>query len=168
MSNNMERIKYTLMHRRAIKAIIDIYVLDKDKDEMIKRWFVHDMDKVVMNLLDIPFNDIKRIHRENNSHHYIVGKKYAREDYIEMIIDWESSRYTKSDKPLNAKNTLIEYYHDIYGEVMPLLKEMGLDNDSDELIDDVSKSINYEIKDEDILREIKEYIDYRWENISKD
>ena len=58
MSNNIERIKYTLMHRRAIKAIIDIYVLDKDKDEMIKRWFVHDMDKVVMNLLDIPFNDI--------------------------------------------------------------------------------------------------------------
>lgn len=85
-----------------------------------------------------------------------------------MIIDWESSRYTKSDKPLNAKNTLIKYYQDIYGEVMPLLKEMGLDNDSDELIDDVSKSINYEIKDEDILKEIKEYIDYKWENILKD
>ena len=66
MSSNIERIRYTMMHRRAIRAIIEVYVLDSDKEEMMKRYFNHDMDKVVMNLLNVPFNDIKRIHRENN------------------------------------------------------------------------------------------------------
>ena len=27
-------------------------------------------------------------------------------DYMEMILDWESARYTKPDKPLNAYDTL--------------------------------------------------------------
>lgn len=165
MSSNIERIRYTMMHRRAIRAIIEVYVLDSDKEEMMKRYFNHDMDKVVMNLLNVSFNDIKRIHRENNQHHCIVGKKYDRYDYMEMIIDWESSRYTKSDKPYNAKNTLIKYYSDIYGDVMPILREMGLDNDSDILDERVRRLIDYEIKDEDILHEIEEYINYRWKEI---
>lgn len=62
---------------------------------------------------------------------------------MKMIIDWEFSRYTKSDKPYNAKNTLIKYYNDIYGDVMPLLRKMGLDNDSDVLNERVSKLIYY-------------------------
>lgn len=162
MWSKIDRIKYTIMHRRAIKAIIDVYVSDKDREEMIKRYIYHDMDKVIMNLLNIPFNDIKRIHRENNQHHYIIGKVYDRYDYMEMIIDWESSRYTKKDKPLNAKNTLIKYYNDIYGDVMPILKEMRLDNDSDVLDERVSKLINYNISCDEIKDEIDKYINMLW------
>ena len=159
MWSKKDKIIYTLMHRRAIKAIIDVYVLEEDKEEIMKRYLVHDMDKVVMNLLDIPGKDIKKIHRENRSHHYIEGKKYDRIDYIEMIIDWESARYTKDDKPLNAKNTLIKYYSNIYGEIIPLLKEMGLDNDSNDKDEKVIKLINYNISDNDIKNEIDKYMD---------
>lgn len=164
MWSKRERIGYTIMHRRAIKAIIEVYVLEEDKEEVMKRYLVHDMDKVLMNLLDIPGNEIKKIHRENKSHHYIDGKEYSRIDYIEMIIDWESARYTKEDKPLNAKNTLIKYYNNIYGEIMPLLREMGLDNDSDEKDERVIRLINYNLSDEDIKNEIDQYVDRLWIN----
>lgn len=164
MWSKRERIGYTIMHRRAIKAIIEVYVLEEDKEEVMKRYLVHDMDKVLMNLLDIPGNEIKKIHRESKNHHYIEGKEYSRIDYIEMIIDWESARYTKEDKPLNAKNTLIKYYNNIYGEIMPLLREMGLDNDSDEKDERVIKLINYNLSDEDIKNEIDQYVDRLWIN----
>ena len=42
---------------------------------------------------------------------------------------------------------------------------MGLDNDSDILDERVRRLIDYEIKDEDILHEIEEYINYRWKKI---
>ena len=164
MWSKIDRIKYTLMHRRAIKAVMEIYVLEEDKEEVMKRYLVHDMDKVLMNLLDIPGDEIKKIHRSSKSHHYIDGKEYSRIDYIEMIIDWESARYTKDDKPLNAKNTLIKYYNNIYGEIMPLLREMGLDNDSDEKDERVIKLINYNLSDEDIKNEIDQYVDRLWIN----
>ena len=48
---------------------------------------------------------------------------------------------------------------------MPILREMGLDNDSDILDERVRRLIDYEIKDEDILHEIEEYINYRWKEI---
>lgn len=43
-----------------------------------------------------------------------------------MIIDWECARYTKPDKPLNARQTLYKYYPALIDKIEPLLKEMNL------------------------------------------
>ena len=43
-----------------------------------------------------------------------------------MVIDWESARYTKSDKPLNAYDTLVKYYSHMEGKVLPILNRMGI------------------------------------------
>ena len=121
-----DQIKYTLLHRRAIKAIIDIYCPDDYKNELYERQKDHDMDKVVMNLIGVPFEDIKKIHRLHNTHHYNEGNAYTKADYIEMIIDWESARYTKDDKPFNAYDTLVKFYPNLTNEIAPILKEMNL------------------------------------------
>jgi len=47
---------------------------------------------------------------------------------------------------------------------MPLLREMGLDNDSDEKDERVIKLINYNLSDEDIKDEIDQYVDRLWIN----
>ena len=42
---------------------------------------------------------------------------------IEAAIDWESARFTKPDKPLNAYDTWRAYFSDI--EMGPTLKKLG-------------------------------------------
>jgi len=43
-----------------------------------------------------------------------------------MIVDWECARFTKSDKPLNAYDTLYKYYPQLEDKILPLLIEVGL------------------------------------------
>ena len=43
-----------------------------------------------------------------------------------MIIDWECARYTKPDKPLNAKDTLYKFYPHLINKIEPILIELGL------------------------------------------
>ena len=42
---------------------------------------------------------------------YEIDKEHSTFDNIlEAVLDWESARFTKPDKPLNAWNTCIQYY----------------------------------------------------------
>ena len=41
-------------------------------------------------------------------------------------IDWECARYTKPDKPLNARETLKKIYPEVTDEMLPVLEELGL------------------------------------------
>ncbi len=43
-----------------------------------------------------------------------------------MALDWESARYTKEDKPLNAYDTLCKYYPELEKQILPILKEWGI------------------------------------------
>ena len=52
---------------------------------------------------------VKDIHRSISTHHDNDLEK-TDIDWIEMLLDWESARYTKEDKPLNAYDTLIKFY----------------------------------------------------------
>ena len=52
--------------------------------------------------------DASNIHRDKTVHHENELEK-TELDYIEMVLDWESARYTKPDKPLNAYDTLVNY-----------------------------------------------------------
>ena len=73
------------------------------------------------------FFDVKKVHefhRKFAAHHTLKAK--TKNDYIQMIIDWECARYTKPDKPLNARETLYKFYPQLKEIIEPLLLELGL------------------------------------------
>lgn len=123
---NLGAIKYTKAHRKAYK--------DVEKELLghnTWRSLVHDLDKVILyNFL--PFEKVKKFHRNTARHHENNIKK-KRNDYIDMIIDWECARRTKPDKPLNAYDTMYKFYPHLEKEILPILKEFGLDYKTEKL-----------------------------------
>ena len=116
---NIGAIKYTEEHRKAFKRI---------EKELLGhntwRCLVHDLDKLI--LYNIwPHKKVKEFHRKTARHHDNKIKK-NKNDYIEMIIDWECARFTKPDKPLNAYDTLYKFYPNLEKEILPLLKKYDL------------------------------------------
>lgn len=123
---NLGAIKYTKAHRKAYKEV---------EKELLGhntwRSLVHDLDKVILyNFL--PFEKVKKFHRNTARHHENNIKK-KRNDYIDMIIDWECARRTKPDKPLNAYDTMYKFYPYLEKEILPILKEFGLDHKTEKL-----------------------------------
>ncbi len=118
--DNLNAIKYTIEHRKAFKKI-EKQLLGKNTWRSI----VHDLDKVILyNFL--PFKSVKNFHRKTARHHDNSIKK-NRNDYIEMIIDWECARFTKPDKQLNAYDILYKFYPHLEDKILPILKEFKLD-----------------------------------------
>lgn len=108
-------IPYTLKH---------IWWVNKVSWRYFRRLYpVHDLDKIVLYMF-LPFvgtNKVSKWHRGWSCHHDNAMFKYRR-DYIEMVCDWESARFTKPDKSLNATDTCRKYYPHLYSVLVPLLK----------------------------------------------
>ena len=113
------KIKYTLSHRRAFRAV-EKQVLGKNT---VSGW-LHDIDKVL--LYPILGEKITgAMHRKLSSHH--VPRCLRSEKHIvQAIIDWECARFTKPDKPLNAYDTMCKYYKDYEDALLPVLRQLGL------------------------------------------
>lgn len=119
---NIGAIKYTKEHRKAFKKI---------EKELLGhntwRSLIHDIDKVILyNFLE--HRKVKNFHRKTARHHVENNIKKTRNDYIEMIIDWECARFTKPDKPLNAYDTLYNLYEHLEEQILPILKEFKIDH----------------------------------------
>ena len=117
---NLGAIKYTKEHRKAFRKI---------EKELLGyntwRSIVHDIDKVI--LYNIwPHKKVKNFHRKMARHHVENDIRKNRNDYKEMIIDWECARYTKPDKPLNAYDTLYKWYPELEKEILPILEEFNI------------------------------------------
>lgn len=118
---NLNAINYTKAHRKSYKNV-EKQLLGHNT----WRSLVHDLDKVILyNFL--PFEKVKNFHRKTARHHKNNLKK-NRNDYIDMIIDWECARFTKPDKPLNAYDTLYKFYPEFEEQILPILKEFKLDH----------------------------------------
>lgn len=129
--HRFSEIGYTMKHRKEVQRIA--------KEHGYSFPF-HDFIKMIMILL---FGDAvaTKIHRRFSSHH--AHMRYLRIYYndgihkwskvlpagryiknqVEAAIDWESARFTKPDKPLDAYDTWKEYYSDI--DMEPTLKLLG-------------------------------------------
>lgn len=117
---NIAKIKYTTAHRKAFRQV-ERQLLGYNT----VRSLFHDLDKVILCAI-LPkkaYNWIADFHRNNSRHH---RKAITRDDYIQVIIDWECARITKPDKPLNAKQTLDAYYPELTDVITPLLEELKL------------------------------------------
>ena len=146
---NQENIEYTYKHRKIVKYLAEKYI-QKNKKEKIKQIEEHDIDK------------ISRIHRKISKHHQNEKEK-TEVDYEEMALDWESARYTKEDKPLNAYDTLYKYYPELEKQILPILKEWGIAKSNmpkEKDIEEYAKKVkNTTI--EEIKKEIKKDLEKR-------
>lgn len=154
---NYESIRYSIIHRDVVRLLAQKYINDK---VFFKRIYFHDMDKVLLYMQE-SVGSAHYKHLENMPHHLESKLKKNDDDYRETIIDWDSARYTKPDKLLNAYQTLKKFYPDFYGEILPVLKELNLDSDDipvDEEILNIVRLKNYDSNY--CLEEIAEYVKY--------
>lgn len=115
-----EHFKYTLKHKRAF-IFVEKQLLGKNS----LRGYLHDADKLFLYLFSKPENKwVSKLHREYSRHHIKKAKSHS--DFVQMVIDWECARYTKPDKPLNARETMNQIYPGMREKVEPVLKELNL------------------------------------------
>lgn len=153
---NFDKLVYTYKHRKILNFLAKKYF---DDPKVLERLKHHDMDKMYL-LLFYKKKDIESYHRSMSSHHDNDIKK-TELDYIEMVLDWESARYTKDDKPFNAYDTMCKFYPHLEKELLPILKKIGLDKSTLEKEKDVSEyaqSIN-NVSEDDIKKELIDYIE---------
>lgn len=154
---NREYIEYTYKHRKIVNFLAKKYF--GDNIELLEKLKQHDMDKLFTYLF-YGKKDVTNVHRTLIPHHQNeIEKTYL--DYVEMVLDWESARYTKPDKPLNAYDTLYKFYPELEVHILPILKEIGIDKSGlpDEAdVKEYALGLN-NVSLEDIKEEMKEYID---------
>ena len=152
---NIEKLIYTYKHRKIVLMLAKKYY---NKKELLEQLEKHDLDKMFLLLL-FEKSVIKNIHRSISSHHDNDIPKTDL-DYIEMILDWESARYTKEDKPLNAYDTLVKYYPHLQGKILPLLKQMNLDKSNTKKEKDILEYARLldSTTEEDVKEELIQYI----------
>ena len=116
---DLAHIKYTWEHKKAF-----LRVEKRMTDVNTIRGYLHDCDKIIMYLF-MNARKAHKIHRSRARHHTKSAR--TREDYIEMLIDWECARFTKGDKPLDAWETMYAYYPHLEPILKPLMFEFSLD-----------------------------------------
>lgn len=153
---NFEKLVYTYKHRKVINYLAKKYF---NREDLFERLKSHDMDKMYL-LLFYEKKSIEGFHRMMSFHHDNTLEK-SELDYIEMVLDWESARYTKDDKPLNAYDTMIKFYPHLEDKILPILKRVGLDKSTLEKEDDVVCFTNTisNVTVDDIKKELIDFID---------
>lgn len=118
ISINKERVKYSLNHRKAFRKV-EKQLLGHNTF----RSLFHDLDKVILyNFFE--YKSVHDFHRKHARHHNVKAKTHA--DFIQMVVDWECARFTKPDKPLNARETLYKLYPELEDKVIPILNTFGI------------------------------------------
>lgn len=154
---NFEHIKYTYKHRKIVMRLAEKYF--KDNNEVLEQVKSHDIDKLYLYLF-YEKKTVSRIHREQSSHHENeLEKTYL--DYVEMVLDWESARYTKPDKPLNAYDTLVKFYPGMTDVILPILQAMKIDKPGLPMDPEILKLAEEldTVSEEDIIKKLKDNID---------
>ena len=119
MRENVRKIRAIMAHR---KAFFRVERALTGKVSYLSR--LHDLDKVVMLLLGWSPRRVSKIHRAFALHH--ESPIWGLVDVKRAIIDWECARFTKPDKPLDARGTLEVHYPHLRGRVLPVLEGLGL------------------------------------------
>ena len=125
MSNRFKEIKNIMRHRKVLQRIA------KEKGYSFP---FHDFVKMI-NVFIFGDKIATKLHRKFSKHHdHKYFYKYKAPDLlagvyrdipnkVEAAIDWESARFTKPEKPLNAYDTWVKYYSDI--DMEDTLKLLG-------------------------------------------
>lgn len=173
---NFDWCVYTYKHRKMFAYIADKLIKNEyDKKQILERAKWHDVDKLLMYVfLD---QDVSQKHHVLVRRHHLEcqqPKTYI--DYLETVIDYECSPYTKPDKPLNAFDfvqklldmKLIE--NEIAIILLDIMKTLGINRSYNVHVDTEGKEgLEYinsigEVTEEMILQEIVSYVDANRDN----
>ena len=157
---NFDYCKYTFLHRKALQYYIEKnnYLTQDEKQALLKRAKVHDMDKLVLYLFREK-ESASKYHRDHASHHLKQWVPFSDLDLLESIFDYECAALTKPDKPLNAYDTVLNYYSDFKEYYLPVLKRLHMDSSYLAVSEEDKNYINQFIPTEKtILAEIREYL----------
>ena len=158
---NIGQIKYSIIHTMAINMLGE---KRKVAETLLEEMKYHDMDKVLNYMVSSIFT-AHRLHIINSNHHLESSIQKHDTNLIETVLDWEIARYTKSDKPLNAYQTLNKYYSEYKDVILPVLKDLNLDNDNTQMDREIVEKINnINLSNEDILNYVISYINYLKDN----
>ena len=167
MIKNYNYCKYTYLHRKALHYYIEKnnYLENQEKEILLKRAKIHDMDKLTLYL----FRDketASKYHRENASHHIKKGKAFTQEDILESIFDYECAALTKPDKPLNAYDTVMKYYPEFKDLYLPKLERLHMNSSYLAVTEEDKEFIEKIVVTENlILKEVSEYLNNTPKNI---
>lgn len=168
-------VGYTLKHHYCVQKLIEYYckrVIGKsyganqiftehDYKIMINRGKCHDMDKLLC-CLSYPQLMADYFHRMLNGHHeesLIEPDKKSKYDWIEMIFDMESAKYTKKDKQGGgAYAFVIEYKQYLLPYLLPYFQLFKLDKQDTGIIKQIKEEVNKTYYESDLMSAILEYI----------
>lgn len=172
---NHEWCIYTYRHRKMFAYIAEKLIKNEThKAAILERAKWHDVDKLLMYLL-LDQDVSQKHHVEIRKHHLEykadpvtnIATEKCYIDYLETVIDYECSPYTKPDKPLNAYDFLkklqsMELVDDNTANILyDIMHELGIDRSYSVLEDKegmaYAESLN-DISDLDVLNEVLEYL----------
>ncbi len=120
MKKRIDWTLYTLRHKKAFLRIEKAFL-----GRNTWRGWLHDLDKVFLYLFCfwMSIKDVQDFHRKHQKHHVDNELPKTPTDLLETVIDWESARFTKPDKPLNAYETLMKFYPDKQDSFLPIIQK---------------------------------------------
>lgn len=166
---NFEYCAYTYRHRKAVMYLVNKMIKDDDlKKIMIDRAMKHDMDKILMYQI-YERSDVSTFHKAHSQHHMSNNLEKSYYDMLESVLDYESSAYTKPDKPLNAFDTINKFKRikkipdSIADNMLMICADYGI-NSSYSVTEDkegMAEMAKYEtVTEDDIYKEIEDYFKY--------
>lgn len=163
MLENYDYCKYTYLHRKALMYYIknNKYLTNEERLELMKRAKIHDMDKLTLYLF-WDKKEASKYHRSTATHHLkenTTGYIQNDMDILECIFDMECVALTKSDKPLNAYDTIEKWYPDLMNRILPFLKRLHMDSSYCAITQDAIDYINtIKVNEDVILDEVAIYL----------
>lgn len=167
---NENYCKYTYLHRKALVYYINNckYLTNEERLELFKREKIHDMDKLTLYLF-WEKKESSDYHKKHASHHFeknalLSERNYY--DFLEAVFDFECAALTKTDKPLNAYDTMKKYYPKLEEYMLPIMQKLHMDSSYCAITDEAIEYINsFSCTEEDILHEIGTYLANNKDNI---
>ena len=168
-------IGYSLKHNKAVRELTIYFCkravgkLDgdgvpftqEDYRIMCNRAKCHDMDKILMSL-SYPQLTADYFHRLFSGHHIesvIEPELKSKYDWMEMIFDSESAKYTKPDKPGGgAFDFMSKCREPMMCYLMPYFKLFGLDREDTGFVEEIKEHMKSKIYEKDLIDAIVEYI----------
>ena len=93
------------------------------------RCYLHDADKLITYTF-LPFLTLhqhKVLHCKLNKHHHYNDIANLPESVLqEIVLDWESARYTKPDKPFTAREWCVKKRMNCYPYLAPIFDKWGI------------------------------------------
>lgn len=168
-------IGYSLKHREAVKKLT-VYFCKKavekvdgngeiftkrDYEIMCNRAKCHDMDKILASL-SYPQLTADYFHRLFNGHHLesvIEPAEKSKYDWMEMIFDSESAKYTKPDKQGGGAYAFMSKHRTaIMCYLEPYFQLFGLNKLDTGFVKEIKDSLNHKIYEKDLDEAFLEYI----------